>query len=51
MNSHDVKQPIPTKPVPDNPKKSIREKFKNAVDNVIDKNVDSIVEKVEGITK
>jgi hypothetical protein len=51
MNSHDVKQPIQTNPAPEIPKKSIREKLKNAVDNAIDKNVDSIMEKVEGITK
>ena len=49
MNSHDVKQATP--PKPDIPKKSIKEKIKESVDGIVDKNVDVIIAKVEDITK
>lgn len=49
MNSHDVKPPTPV--APPIPKKSIKERLKDKIDVVVDKNVDTILQKVEGIAK
>ena len=49
MNSHDTK-PITPAPAP-GPKKTIKEKIIGAVENVVDKNVDRMIDKVENITK
>lgn len=50
MNSHDVKPTPPPSATPV-PKKSIKERLKDKIDGVVEKNVDTILEKVEGITK
>ena len=46
MNNNGEKPPAPPAP-----KKTIMEKIKDSVDNVVENNVDKIIDKVEKVTK